>query len=387
MHPVHYVTEVLSSLADIHETDWDGLLLTQTEPTPFMRWAYLRAMQDSGCATSLSGWSPRWVVLRERGQLMAACPLYIKNHSYGEYIFDWAWAQAYQRHGLDYYPKGVVSVPFTPVPGARLLARDATWRACLIDALMQIAQQEKLSSLHLLWASPSDLQAASEAGWMRRSGVQFHWKRSGCTDFQGFLASLKQDKRKKINQERRKVAQAGITFKHLQGEQITSSDWDFFDRCYAQTYAEHGNPPYLNRAFFSMMERHMHPHWVMIQAWRDARPIACSLLALQDLGPGQRTAYGRYWGALERHDCLHFETCYHQPIEWCIQHQVDRFEGGAQGEHKMSRALLPVATGSAHWVAHAAFAKAIGDFLERETQGVDDYLEDLKLRSPLRQTD
>lgn len=131
----------------------------------------------------------------------------------------------------------------------------------------------------------------------------------------------------------------------------------------------------------------MHPHWVMIQAWRDARPIACSLLALQDLGPGQRTAYGRYWGALERHDCLHFETCYHQPIEWCIQHQVDRFEGGAQGEHKMSRALLPVATGSAHWVAHAAFAKAIGDFLERETQGVDDYLEDLKLRSPLRQTD
>lgn len=385
MHPVHYVTEVKHNLKDIHESDWDSLLASQSEPTPFMRWAYLLALQDSGCASPATGWSPRWVMLRENGRPMAACALYIKNHSYGEYIFDWAWAQAYQRHGLDYYPKGVVAVPFTPVPGARLLARDEVWRGRLIEALMQIAQQEQLSSLHLLWASDEDLQAASERGWMRRSGVQFHWTHPGCADFEGFLATLKQDKRKKIKQERRKVSEAGITFKTLTGEHITEADWDFFDRCYAQTYAEHGNPPYLSRAFFAMMAQHMREHWVMIQAWREQRPIACSLLALQDLGPGRRTAYGRYWGALERHDCLHFETCYHQPIEWCIRNGVDRFEGGAQGEHKMSRALMPVSTGSAHWVAHPAFARAIEDFLQREREGVNEYLQDLKSRTPLRQ--
>jgi hypothetical protein len=384
LHPVHYVTEVKASLDDIAESDWDSLLFSQTEPTPFMRWAYLKALQDSGCANAATGWSPRWVMLRHNGMAMAACPLFIKNHSHGEYIFDWAWAQAYQRHGLDYYPKGVVAVPFTPVPGARLLARDPLWRERLIDALLQIAEQEQLSSLHLLWASSDDLQAATERGWMRRSGVQFHWNHPGCSDFEGFLATLKQDKRKKIRQERRKIRDAGITFKNLTVEHLSEDDWDFFVRCYRQTYAEHGNPPYLNRAFFGMVGQHMPGHWVMIQAWREQRPIACSLLALQDLGPGRRTAYGRYWGALERHDCLHFETCYHQPIQWCIEHAVDRFEGGAQGEHKMSRALLPVSTGSAHWVSHPAFARAIADFLQRESMGVNDYLQELKWRTPVR---
>jgi predicted N-acyltransferase len=384
LHAVHYVTEVQSSLDDIPESDWDSLLLSQSEPTPFMRWSYLKALQDSGCATEQTGWSARWLMLRHQGMAMAACPLYIKHHSRGEYIFDQAWAQAYHRHGLDYYPKGVVAVPFTPVPGARLLARDPSWRQRLISALLQLAQQEQLSSVHLLWASEVDLQAASDLGLMRRHGVQFHWVRSGCSDFEGFLSTLKQEKRKKIRQERRKVSDAGITFKTLTGAQITQQDWDFFERCYAQTYAEHGNPPYLNRTFFGMMGQHMREHWVMIQAWRAQRPIACSLLAVQDLGPGRRTAYGRYWGALEHHDCLHFETCYHQPIEWCIQNAVDRFEGGAQGEHKMSRALLPVETGSAHWVAHPAFAKAIAEFLERESVGVDAYVQDLKSRTPLR---
>jgi predicted N-acyltransferase len=387
LHPVHYVTEVHSSLDDIPESDWDSLVLSQSQPTPFMRWAYLKALQDSRCADESTGWSPRWVMLRENGAAMAACPLHVKTHSYGEYIFDWAWAQAYERHGLAYYPKGVVAVPFTPVPGTRLLARDPVWRARLIQALLQLAEQEQLSSLHVLWASAEDLQAAAQQGLMLRSGVQFHWTHPGCSDFEGFLATLKQDKRKKIRQERRKVTEAGITFKTMSGEQISPQDWDFFDRCYVQTYAEHGNPPYLNRSFFDLMGKNMGEHWLMIQAWRAQRPIACSLVALQDLGPGRRTAYGRYWGALERHDCLHFETCYHQAIEWCIRHGFDRFEGGAQGEHKMSRALLPVSTGSAHWVAHPAFAKAIADFLDRETQGMDHYLQDLKSRTPVRRSD
>ena len=306
--------------------------------------------------------------------------------SYGEYVFDWAWAQAYERHGLDYYPKAVIAVPFTPVPGSRLLARSDEWRQMLLAAALRDIQQHGASSLHLLLGSAQDLACAAQVGLMRRDGVQFHWQNTGCQDFEGLLGQLKQDKRKKIRQERRKVAEAGITYSWRWGQDISEGDWDFFYRCYAQTYAEHGNPPYLNREFFSRMAHDMPQHWVLIRAERLGRPIACSLLAVQRRGDQGGTAYGRYWGALERHDCLHFETCYYQPLEWCLRNGIDRFEGGAQGEHKMSRALLPVSTGSAHWIAHKGFAQAIEDFLQRERSGVAHYMDELHERTPLRRS-
>ncbi len=369
---------------DMDASAWDALLSVQATPTPFMRHAYLSALHESACASPRTGWQLQLLALRQGGQLMAACPVYFKNHSYGEYIFDWAWAQAYQRHGLEYFPKAVISVPFTPVPGTRLLARDEVWRDRLLQAAIDLTQDAGASSLHLLWADGPDLQSAERLGLLRRNGVQFHWQNPGVSDFEVFLATLRQDKRKKIRQERRKVAEAGIEFVALHGDSIDARAWDFFARCYAQTYAEHGNPPYLNPAFFERMARDMAPHWVMFMAYRQGRPIACSLVAVQGLGQPDAVAYGRYWGALERHDCLHFEACYYQPIEWCLRHGVSRFEGGAQGEHKMSRALLPTPTASAHFLAHPGFAQAVADFLQREREGVADYMDDLALRTPLR---
>jgi predicted N-acyltransferase len=386
LQPTDYVTEVHSDWDSVREAEWNGLLGLQESPTPFMSRAYLKAMHDTGCASVDTGWALRLVTLRQQGELMAACPVYLKNHSYGEYVFDWAWAQAYERHGLDYYPKAVIAVPFTPVPGSRLLARSDEWRHMLLVAALKEAQRHGVSSLHLLLGSEQDLASARQLGWMQRDGVQFHWQNTCVLDFEDLLSQLKQDKRKKIRQERRKVAEAGITYTWLQGPEISQGDWDFFYRCYAQTYAEHGNPPYLNREFFSRMAHEMPQQWVLIRAERLGRPIACSLLAVQRRGDQGGTAYGRYWGALERHDCLHFETCYYQPIEWCLRNGITRFEGGAQGEHKMSRALLPVSTSSAHWIAHKGFAQAIDDFLRRERSGVAHYMDELHERTPLRRS-
>ena len=387
MQPTDYVTEVHADFSAVLATEWDDLLQRQQSPTPFMRWAYLHALQESGSASPKTGWVLHLLTLRQQGLLMAACPIYLKNHSYGEYVFDWAWAQAYERHGLDYYPKAVIAVPFTPVPGSRLLAATPVWRERLLAAALEVVRDAGATSLHVLLGSADDMEVAQQQSLMRRDGVQFHWQNQGWGDFDTFLAQLKQEKRKKIKQERRKVAQAGLTFVALQGTQITPEDWALFYRCYAQTYAEHGNPPYLNRDFFARMAKDMGEHWVLIRAERSGRPIACSLLAVQGWGGSDAVAYGRYWGSLEHHDSLHFETCYYQPIEWCLQHGVQRFEGGAQGEHKMSRALLPVGTASAHWIAHPAFAQAIGDFLQRERQGMAQYVEELQERTPLRRNE
>ncbi|PZP98523.1 MAG: GNAT family N-acetyltransferase [Variovorax paradoxus] len=383
----------LRIVADISEIDaaaWDGLLAAQADPSPFMRHAYLQAMQLSGSAVTDTGWTPRILSLWRQDQLQAACALYLKTHSYGEYVFDWAWADAYQRHGLSYYPKAVIAPPFTPVPGARLLARDAASRATLLRAAVAWCEEQELSSLHLLFGNASDMSACADAGLMLRHQVQFHWQNACAADglpfedFDAFLASLAQDKRKKIRQERRKVAEAGVRFRWAQGQAITAVDWDFFYRCYERTYLEHGNAPYLARSFFRSVARDMSEHWLLFTAERDGAPIACSLVALE---PGLGVAYGRYWGALERVDCLHFEACYYQPLQWCIAQGYQRFEGGAQGEHKMARALMPVRTSSAHWLAHPAFAEAVERFLEREGQGVDAYLRDLAQRTPFRQAD
>jgi len=394
-----YVIRVLDSPLQVDAAQWNRLLAQQAQPTPFMRHEYLTALHESGSATPASGWSPRFVTLWEdatsptltnnesrQAQLLAACPLYLKDHSYGEYVFDWAWANAYAEHGLNYYPKAVVAVPFTPAPGSRLLARDARARDALLQAVLQTCRAEQLSSLHLLFGNDDDLDASLRGGLMLRHTVQFHWQntRPGYAGFDDFLASLNQEKRKKIRQERRKVSEAGVSFRSSRGHDITPQDWDFFYRCYERTYLEHGNAPYLNRDFFARMAFTLPGHWLLFIAEREGRPIAASLIAVSDDGQ-EKVAWGRYWGALERVDCLHFEACYYQPLQWCIAQGYQRFEGGAQGEHKLARALLPVKTSSAHWLDHPAFADAVERFLAREGQGVENYLSDLARRSPVKQ--
>ncbi len=437
------IARVLASPLDVDKAAWNALLALQSHPTPFMRHEYLAALHESASAIPRTGWTPRFMTLWDGEELAAACPLYLKEHSYGEYVFDWAWANAYEQHGVPYYPKAVIAVPFTPVPGSRLLARDTALRTLLVQAVTQWCEEEGISSVHVLFAADDDVQTSASQGLMLRHTVQFHWKNVAPTlpaahgslppegalhalgrpggvetaaatlpaahgslppegalpasgrpfeSFDDFLSSLSQDKRKKIRQERRRVAEAGVTFRWARGADISAEDWEFFYRCYERTYLEHGNPPYLTRAFFAAMAAHMPEAWLLFVAERDGKPIATSLIAIgayDSWASGQNdskmVAYGRYWGALERVDCLHFEACYYQPLAWCIDHGVVRFEGGAQGEHKMARALLPVQTTSSHWLAHPAFAEAVERFLEREGQGVNAYMESLNDRLPFRQ--
>lgn len=356
----------------------------QASATPFMRHEYLSALHDSGSAAADTGWQPQFLSVHDGDTLVAACPLYIKDHSYGEYVFDWAWADAYRRHGLDYYPKLLNAVPFTPVPGPRLLARDAASRAVLLSGIQQLATQAGLSSAHLLFFDDADSGAAQSAGWMMRGTVQFHWTNrepQPYADFADFLASLQREKRKKIQQERRRVADGGVVFQTLQARDITDADWDFFYRCYTLTYQAHHSTPYLTCDFFTRMARTMPEHWLLFIAQRDGLRIAASLIGI-DAARG--TAFGRYWGATEAMSCLHFDACYYQPIAWCIAHGYQRFEGGAQGEHKMARGLLPVQTSSAHWLAHPQFAQAVGDFLQREGAGIAQYVDELNDRRPFK---
>jgi predicted N-acyltransferase len=375
---------VHDDLAEIDAAAWNALLETQPSATPFMRHEYLAALQASASADANSGWGTQFLAVYEGERLVAACPLYLKDHSYGEYVFDWAWADAYQRHGLAYYPKLLDAVPFTPVPGPRLLARDDTLRGVLLQAIEAFAREAKLSSAHLLFLDEADQRAARAGGWMMRSSVQFHWTNRApvpYADFEDFRASLQREKRKKIAQERRKVGAAGVDFVVRQGRDIRTPDWDFFYRCYGRTYRAHHSTPYLTRDFFERMAATMPEHWLLFTALREGRPIATSLIAI-DAARG--TAFGRYWGATEYVDALHFEACYYRPLEWCIAHGFRRFEGGAQGEHKMARGLLPVETASAHWLAHPQFARAVADFLEREGAGIDAYVDELRERNPFK---
>jgi predicted N-acyltransferase len=375
-----YVIRVLRAPGEVPAAAWNELL-AQAGGSPFMRHEYLAAMHESGSATAATGWDPHFVTLWRGDVLEAACVLYFKDHSYGEYVFDWAWANAYEQHGVRYYPKGLTAVPFTPVPGPRLLARDAAARAALVAEVLTLCRRSKLSSFHLLFGNDDDIAACAAHGLMLRHTVQFHWTNAGWSTFDEFLGSLSQEKRKKIRQERRKVADAGVTFRALEGAAITQADWDFFYRCYERTYLEHGNAPYLTRDFFRRMQATMPENWLLFVAERQGKRIAGSLIGIAD-----GVAYGRYWGALERVDSLHFEACYYQPLAWCIANGFRSFEGGAQGEHKMARALLPVKTSSAHWLAHPAFADAVEKFLAREGKGVESYLEHLQERSPFRRT-
>ena len=386
---LNYVTRVQDDLGGIEPSAWDDLLSKQDAPSPFMRHAYLSSMQTSQSATPETGWTLQLISLwRDTPQgpvLAAACPLYLKTHSRGEYVFDHAWADAYERHGLPYYPKALVASPFTPVPGSRLLAESDAARQALLASLLELCQANDIPSLHILFASPQDLRACEYAGLLQRGQVQFHWQNQGWRDFDDFLSSLTQEKRKKIRQERRKVQEAGVTFRAVRGPNMSEADWALLLSCYQQTYWEHGNAPYLTPAFFETMRTDMQQHWLLFVAERAGLPMGISLIGLHLGAQGQaEVAYGRYWGALARVDCLHFEACYYQPIEWCIAQGVQRFEGGAQGEHKMARALLPTPTHSAHWLANPSFSEAVARFLEREKAGVDNYLDALHQHSPLK---
>ena len=379
-----YVTRVHSTPGTVNAAEWNALLAAQAWPTPFLKFEYLAAMHESASAVPETGWAPQWLTLEVNGTLQAATVLYLKSHSYGEYVFDWAWADAYRRHGLRYYPKLLGAVPFTPVPGTRLLVRSAAWRAPLVAAIARVAQAGKLSSAHMLFLDDDDTAAFAQAGWMMRQGVQFHWTQDPVQpviDFTDLLGRLQREKRKKIQQERRRVAEQGVSFTAHEGAAITPERWDFFYRCYTLTYAAHHSTPYLTQEFFQRMASTMAAHWVMFVAERAGQPIAASLIAIDR---EHRAAWGRYWGCIEQLSCLHFEACYYQPLAWCLANGIARFEGGAQGEHKMARGLLPVATHSAHWLRDERFAAAVADFLASEGQGIEQYVDELRERNPFK---
>ncbi|MBI1964910.1 MAG: N-acetyltransferase [Betaproteobacteria bacterium] len=367
--------EVVDTLAGVAAGEWNRL----ANGNPFLSHEFLSALHETGCAGAAAGWTPQFLLAKSRGALVGAMPLYLKAHSYGEYVFDWAWAEAYYRNGIAYYPKLVAAVPFTPVTGTRLLAADPAARELLIAAALELARRLGVSSLHCLFPTRAEARRLQAHGMMARTTVQFHWVNRGYGNFEEFLGGFSHDKRKKVRQERRKIDAAGIRFQWLEGDRITERDWAFFNRCYQKTYREHGSTPYLSLEFFRRIGRTLPQRVVLIVAERDGVPIASSL-NIRDAG----RLCGRYWGAVQHYPGLHFETCYYQGIEYCIARGIAAFEGGSRGEHKLARGLEPVETCSAHWLAHPEFAAAVGQFLARETRGMGHYLDELNERSPYK---
>ncbi|ONX70052.1 GNAT family N-acetyltransferase [Burkholderia cenocepacia] len=385
---IDYRTGILSSPAEVPADEWNALLARDAQPTPFLRHEFLDALHVARCAVDDTGWSPHFVTLTDAGtgRLAAAAPVYAKQHSYGEYVFDWAWADAYQRNDLPYYPKLLCAVPFTPVQGTRLLAADDDARRRLAATLLAFAEQSDVSSLHVLFPTGDEARLLESMGMMLREGVQFHWLNDGYRHFDDFLGTLEQKKRKNIRAERRKVHDAGVTFRRLTGDRITDADWRFFSRCYRQTYREHYSSPHLNLDFFRTIGATMPENLLLVIAEADGQPIASALAVYRRGEHGGGTLYGRYWGAIEHVPCLHFETAYYQLLEFCIEAGLDTFEGGAQGEHKLARGFLPTVTHSAHWLAHPAFSDAVARFLERETAHIHAYVDELREHDPFRRS-
>ncbi len=377
-----YRTRILPNAAAIDARQWNRLAAVaagRERAQPFLRHEFFDALERTGCVGPRTGWKVQHLLVEDSTGPAAIVPLYRKSHSYGEYVFDWAWADAWQRHGLRYYPKWLVAVPFTPVPGARIVGRDASARRAAIDALLSLARGSSLSSLHVLFPLDAEAALLREAGLLLRHGVQFHWRNDSYPDFDAFLATLAQPKRKKIRAERRRVADAGVRIRRVQGTQIRASDWRFFVRCYEATYAAHLSMPYLNREFFEHIGETMPEHLLLVVAELDGRPIASALFVHDD-----ERLYGRYWGAIADVPMLHFELCYYQAIEIAIDMRLRVIEGGAQGEHKLARGFEAVPTTSAHWLAEPAFADAVEHFLVREGRHIGDYLDELRERSPYR---
>ncbi len=366
---------VTETLASIDPTVWNEL----ARKLPLLSHAFLHALHETGCASPATGWAPQYLTAWENDRLVGAMPLYAKDNSYGEYIFDWAWADAYRRHGRRYYPKLVAAIPFTPTTGPRILGRDSKTRQQLLDAALALLDDPMFSSLHILFPQADEIALCAARGMTTRASLQFHWTNPGYRDFDAFLASMNHDKRKKIRQERRRLADQGIVFERLVGEQIRQRHWDFLYRCYANTYRMHHSSPYLSLEFFERIGAEMPENLLLVIGSRAGRPICAAFDVFN-----ATTLWGRYWGTTGYVPGLHFEACYYQAIEFCIEQRIALFEGGAQGTHKLARGLLPVTTHSAHAIADPQFARAIADFVERERKDVANVVDELEQASPFK---
>ncbi len=373
--------KITHRLEDISAADWNRLDGTEN---PFLRHEFLVALERNACVGEASGWLPRHVTAYEDGRLVGAVPMYLKHHSYGEFVFDWSWAEAYARNGLAYYPKLVVAVPFTPVPGPRLLVAPETdqntLRRELIDAVLEVARESSTSSLHWLFPNQCDTDALDQSKLIRRCGVQYHWFNPGYRDFDDFLGSLTSKKRKQIKRERRQSRESGLRVEMRWGERLGEPEWDAFYGFYCSTYDRKWGFPSLTREFFREICATMPESVTLVLAARHGQYVAGALCLR-----GDNALFGRNWGCEGFYPGLHYEVCYYQTIEYCIEMGLERLEAGAQGEHKISRGFVPVETSSAHWIKHPAFRDAIGDFVRHEQRGIRHYMEEMKSHSPYKQ--
>lgn len=375
---------VIGDLATIDRAAWDALANPAGAPfDPFLSWDFLQALEESGCAGPAKGWQPAHLVARDAsGAAVGAMPLYAKDHSYGEYVFDHAWADALHRAGGQYYPKLLCAVPFTPVPGRRMLARDPAVSRALAQAAIGLAQRAGLSSVHTTFASQELAESLAPLGFQTRTGLQYHWFNRGYACFADFLAELSSQKRKNIRRERERACE-GLRIKRLRGGDITSRDWDFFFRCYMDTGGRKWGSPYLNRAFFALLAERMGDQCVLFVAEEaDGAPLASALNLI-----GGEALYGRYWGRITDVPFLHFELCYYQAIELAIELGLPRVEAGAQGEHKLARGYVPVQTFSMHWIAHDGLRNAVKHYLRQETPAVVEEAEILADHTPFKKLD
>ncbi|MGH8497129.1 MAG: GNAT family N-acetyltransferase [Gammaproteobacteria bacterium] len=375
-------TAICESIGALPQDEWNAL---RGADHPFLRHEFLAALERHDCVGGSTGWNPRHAIVTDGGVLVAAMPLYLKTHSWGEFVFDWGWAQAYARAGFDYYPKLVSTVPFTPAGTARFLARSGYERDIvaprLLGAALEDARALGASSLHLLFVDTPDRDLLRDAGFLMRKDCQFHWHNRGYGDFEDFLAGFSSAKRKKVRRERRRVAEAGIDFEALDGGAIGLALWQDIYRFCASTFTRRGHLPYLTPGFFAEVGRTLADRIVVILARLHRRPVAAAICFRS-----ADTLYGRYWGSASDQHSLHFETCYYQGIELCIRERLARFEPGTQGEHKISRGFTPVETWSAHWLAHPDFADALRSFVGRERRRVDAYIAAVHEHSPYRST-
>jgi uncharacterized protein len=371
---------VASTIRDVSASDWDRCASAQNGIlNPFVSYAFLASLEDSGCATALKGWAGQHLVLEESGRVIGVVPCYLKSHSQGEYVFDHGWADAFHRAGGRYYPKLQVSAPFTPVTGPRILAESSDTRALLVEQLQRHCANANASSVHVTFASALDEAALSKSGWLQREDIQFHWTNKGHSSFIDFLGALSSSKRKNIRKERESFARSGITFELHTGSSLTETHWDHFFAFYNDTGNRKWGSPYLNRLFFSLISDRMADSILLVMAKRNGQYIAGALNFI-----GADTLYGRNWGCLESHPFLHFEVCYYQAIDFAILHGLKTVEAGAQGEHKLARGYLPVKTSSFHFFRHKGLARAVEDYLVHEREAVDENKSILSEHSPFK---
>jgi predicted N-acyltransferase len=367
-----------NKISDIPAADWDACA---GDGNPFVSHAFLSAMEDSGSTGPKSGWLPQHATLQNGNTVVAVIPLYLKSHSYGEYVFDQGWADAFGRAGGDYYPKLQVAVPFSPVPGARILRRPDTDVALgdVGEALKEVCQNFQLSSAHITFCTEAEWNELGDSGWLQRLGMQFHWHNNGYRSFDDFLAALSSNRRKVIRRERRDANAAGLTFKNLCGDDIKSHHWDAFYRFYQSTVDRKWGSAYLTREFFTLLSERLGNRVILMIAEQDGQPVA-GALNLQ----GADTLYGRNWGCEGEWPFLHFELCYYRAIDFAIKYGLKRVEAGAQGQHKIQRGYLPQPTYSVHWIRHAGLAKAVAGFLADERTAITTDMQELAVLSPFK---